>query len=298
MHLAELSVRGGTLSRVGEVFLGSEALVRGDVTEHELRRWYRPIFRDVYLDKRVQPSLRDRTTGAWLRTRRDGVIAGAAASALHGASWVEPDIPIEVISSRLRRQDGLIVRTEMLASDEITWASKLPVTTRERTAFDLGRYLPREEAVARLDALMRVREFAIEDVLLLANRHSGARGLKSLRRVLPLVDGGADSPRETWLRLLYIDAGLPAPTTQIPVVDAKGRLIRMLDMGWEDYLVGSEYDGSRHQTERRRYVKDARVMRTLRAMGWIVDQVIKEDRPDDIVARAREALLSRGWRPD
>jgi hypothetical protein len=171
------------------------------------------------------------------------------------------------------------------------------VTTRVRTAFDLGRYLPREEAVARLDALMRTQVFSAEDVLLLAKRYPRARGLKSLRKVLPLVDGGADSPKETWLRLLYIDNGLPVPTTQIPVCDTRGRLIRMLDMGWEDYMVASEYDGYRHQTDRARYVRDMRVMRILRRMGWDVMQVIKEDRPAEIVARAKAALMARGWRP-
>jgi hypothetical protein len=279
------------------VFVGSEAIAAGLLTEHQLRRWYRPIFRDVYMPKGNAPSLRDRTTGAWLRTKRRGVIAGVAASALHGASWVDDDHVIDVISTSVRPQHGLIVRNETLADDEITWACRFPATTRVRTAFDLGRYLPRAEAIARLDALMRTQVFSTEDVLLLAKRYPRARGLKSLRKVLPLVDGGADSPMETWLRLLYIDDGLPAPTTQIPVCDARGRLIRMVDMGWEDYMVASEYDGYRHQTDRARYVRDMRVMRILRRMGWDVMQVIKEDRPAEIVSRARAALMARGWRP-
>jgi hypothetical protein len=279
------------------VFIGSEAVARGELTEFELRRWYRPIFRDVYSSKNHVPSLRDRTVAAWLRSHRRGVVAGVAASALHGASWVDSDVPIELIAPRIRRQDGLIVREEALADDEITWACKLPVTTRERTAFDLGRYLPRDEAVARLDALMGTRVFSIEDVLLLSKRYSGARGLKLLRRSLPLVDGGAASPRETWLRLLYIDAGLPTPTTQIPIVEGRGRLVRMADMGWEEFMVVSEYDGDQHRTNRWQYTKDIRSLRKARELGWIVDQVIKEDRPPDIVERARTALISRGWKP-
>ena len=213
------------------------------------------------MPKNSVPSLHARTTAAWLRTQRRGVIAGVAASALHGASWVDDALVIEVISTSMRPQHGLVVRNETLADDEITWACKLPVTTRVRTAFDIGRYLSHDEAVARLDALMRTQVFSIEDVLLLAKRYPGARGLKSLRKVLPLVDGGADSPMETWLRLLYIDNGLPTPTTQIPVCDRRGGL-----------------------------------MRDLRRMGWDVVQVIKEDRPDDIVARARAALIARSWR--
>jgi hypothetical protein len=281
---------------MGGVFIGSEALARGALTEYELRRWHRPVFRDVYMEKRCTPTLRDRVTGAWLWSRRRGVIAGVAASALHGASWVNDDQTIELISTSARRQSGLIVRNEILADDEITWVGKLPVTTRVRTAFDLGRHLPRSEAIARLDSLMRSQMFSIEDVLLLAKRYRGARGLKALRAALPLVDGGAASPRETWLRMLYIDAGLPRLTTQIPILDGR-KVVRWADMGWEEFMVVSEYDGDQHRTDRRQYTKDIRSLRRARSLGWIVDQVIKEDRPDDIVERARTALMSRGWKP-
>ena len=191
----------------------------------------------------------------------------------------------------------MLVRNEALAEDEITRVAGIPVTTRVRTAFDLGRYLPRDEAIARLDSLMHSQVFSIEDVLLLAKRYRGARGLKALRTALPLVDGGSASPRETRLRLLYIDAGLPTPTTQIPIVEGRGRLVRWADMGWEEFMVVSEYDGDQHRTNRGQYTKDIRSLRRARELGWIVDQVIKEDRPAEIVARARKALVSRGWRP-
>jgi hypothetical protein len=270
---------------------------QGALTAHELRRWHQRIFRGVYVPRPGDISLRDRIEGAWLRSGSRGVIAGVAASALHGASWVDDGIPIELIWDHARSPSGLLVRNEALADDEITRVAGLPVTTRARTAFDLGRHLRRDEAVARLDALMRASPFSIEDVLLLAKRYRGARGLKSLRIALPLVDGGAASPKETWLRLLYIDAGLPRPTTQIPIVEGRGRLVRMADVGWEEFLVVSEYDGDQHRTDRRQYTKDIRSLRKARSLGWIVDQVIKEDRPAEIVERARAALLSRGWRP-
>jgi hypothetical protein len=282
---------------MGEVFIGAEAIAHGRVTRHGLQRWYRPIFRGIYVPRGADPSLRDRATGAWLASDRKGVIAGAAASALHGASWVDDDIPIELISSRARPQPGLQIRNEVMADDEISWACKLPVTTRERTAFDLGRHRPRDEAIARIDSLMRVRSFSTEDVLVLAKRYRGARGLKALRVALPLVDGGAASPQETRLRLLFVDAGLPKPTTQIPICDHRGRLIRMVDMGWEEFMVAAEYDGDQHRTSRPQYVKDIRALPKLERMGWTVIRVIKEDRDEDVIARATKALLSRGWRP-
>jgi hypothetical protein len=215
---------------------------------------------------------------------------------MHGAQWVDDDVPVELIWSCTRPPRGVIVRNEALADDEYTRVAGLPVTTPARTAFDLGRHLPRGEAVARLDALMYATPFSIEDVLLLGKRYRGARGLRRLSAALPLVDGGAASPKETWLRLLLMDAGLPRPTTQIPVVDGR-RLVRMLDMGWEEFKVAAEYDGDQHRTDRRQYVKDMRVLPKLARIGWIVVRVINEDRDSDVIDRVWAAMVSRGWKP-
>jgi hypothetical protein len=97
------------------------------------------------------------------------------------------------------------------------------------------------------------------------------------------MDGGAQSPKESWLRLILIDAGLPRPTTQIRVTD--GRIVAYLDMGWEQPMVALEYDGDHHRTDRRQYVSDR--------LGWRVIKVIKEDRPAVVVERARDALAPR-----
>lgn len=141
---------------------------------------------------------------------------------------------------------------------------------------------------------MHATPFSIENVLLLAKRYQGARGLRQSRRALPWVDGGAASPRETWLRLLLIDAGLPMPTTQIPVVDGYWP-VAFLDLGWEQFRVAAEYDGDHHRTDRRQYAKDQRRLRKLERLDWIVVRVIAEDSPDDVVRRVRSALRRRGF---
>ena len=279
------------------VFIGSEAIASADVTRHELQRWYEPIYPGVYAAQGQQLSLRHRTEGAWLWSRRRAIVAGVAASALHGAQWVDADIPIELVWSNTRPPRGIVAREQLLADDEATHVAGLPVTTPARTAYDLGRYLPRGQAVARLDALMRATPFSAEDVLLLADRYPAARGVRRLRSVLRLVDGRAASPKETWLRLLLIDAGLPTLTTQIPVVDGY-RALAMLDMGWPEFGVAVEYDGDQHRSDRRQYAKDQWRLRKLAEVGWIVVRVIAEDKPEDVVERVRRALLERGWRPE
>ncbi len=227
-----------------------------------------------------------------------GSLLTSAASALHGAEWVDVvDVPTELIYNSAHPPDGIVARNERIAHDEIEIIRGLPVTTPARTAFDLGRYQPRGPALARLDAQMRTAAYSDEEVLVMAKRYRGARGVKMLKKLIPLVDGGAASPRESWLRLLYIDAGLPRPRTQIPILDQFGNVLRTVDMGWEEFKVIAEYDGEQHQTSRVQYVKDQRVIPVIESLGWIVLRVIKEDHPRDIVRRAWNAMLSRGWRP-
>jgi hypothetical protein len=107
------------------------------------------------------------------------------------------------------------------------------------------------------------------------------------------MNAGAESPKESWLRLVLIDAGLPLPTTQIRVTD--GEFVAYLDMGWEPQLVAVEYDGDHHRLDRRQYAKDIRRSEKLEQLGWHVIRVIKEDRPREIVERVSRALARRGY---
>ena len=275
-----------------EVFLGREALADG-LSRHDLQRWYRRMYRGVYVPKYASPSLRDYAYGAWLYTNRTGVIGGVAASALHGAQWVDDDEPVEVLVDERRRQPGLTVRMDRLADDEVESDDDLLVTTPSRTAFDMGRYLKRATALARLDALMRAAPFAAEDVEMLMHRYGAVRGVRQLRDLLPLVDAGAESPKESWLRLLLIDGGLPAPETQIPIFEG-GVPVAFLDMGYPDIKLAFEYDGDQHRSDRRQYVRDVRRLPMVERHGWEVMRVIAEDRHAEVLWRAKEAFLRRG----
>ncbi len=278
---------------MGNVFVGREALGDG-LSRHDLRRWYRPLFRGVYIPKGATPSLADRAVGAWLTSGRTGVIAGVAASALHGADWVDDDEPIELLAGERRRQAGLIIRMDRFHADEVMCVADLPVTTPARTAFDMGRFRRRHLAVARLDALMRAAPFRRQDVEAIMRRYGPARGVVQLRELLPLVDAGAASPQESGLRLLLVDSGLPRPQTQIPVCDDDGAPIAYLDMGWRGIKLAVEYDGDQHRTDRAQYVKDLRRLPVVEKRGWEVIRIVKEDRPAEVIQRVRTAFARRG----
>ncbi|MCV7010727.1 hypothetical protein [Mycobacterium gordonae] len=270
-------------------FIGSEALTAGVLTRHELRRYYRAIMPNVYLNKRVEPTLRQRTTAAWLWSRREAVIAGAAASAMHGSKWIDHAAAIELIWRNARAPQRVITRDERLLDGETQILHGLPVTTPERTAFDIGRRGALSRAVASLDALAAATDFKVPDVAELAANHRRVRGLRQLETALELVDAGAQSPKETWLRLLLINAGFPKPQTQIPVPGRDGFPRYFLDMGWEDIMLAAEYDGDQHWTDPAQYASDVDRQEYIRRVGWTVIRVVGRHRPSEVVRRVREA---------
>lgn len=280
---------------MGHIIIGTEAVADGVVTSHGLRRRYRPIYPNVHAPVGRDLTVRDRARGAWLWSHRDGIVTGLAASALHGSLWIDANVDVELIYNCARPPAGIIARNERIALDEWLELDGMPVATPARTAYDLGRFRPDYDALARLDALMRVRPYSVDDVMLLTERYQGARGVARLKAVLPLVDGGAESPRETWWRKLVIDSGLPRPATQIAVVDENGTYVRRLDFGWEAYHVALEYDGDQHQSDREQYLKDRRTLPVLRSLGWHVTAVVKEDDPVVVIEELALALRVRGW---
>lgn len=284
------------MGNIENVIIGTEAVANGTLTGHRLRSRYRPIYPNVHAPVDRPLTLRDRAEGAWLYAKRKGIVTGLAASGLYGAGWIDTDIDIELVYKCTHPPMGLVTRDERIAPDEYRDLHGLPVATPERTAYDLGRFRRDYEALARLDALMRARPFDTDGVMALTQRYKGARGVARLKALLPLVDGGAESPRESWWRKLLIDAGFPKPATQIPVIDEHRMHVRTLDMGWEDFQVALEYDGDQHQFDRTQYLKDRRVLPELRRLNWHVTTVVKEDNPVLVINRLNGALRSRGWR--
>jgi hypothetical protein len=278
---------------MAEPFIGSEAVAAGIASHSQLRNRYTRVFRDVYVVKGAELTPALRAHAAWLWSRRRGVVAGFSAAALHGSRWIDAARPVDIIHDNRHPLAGLQVWSDNLAGDEITAVDGISVTTPARTALDLACWYPTTTAVAALDDLTRATNLKLPDVELLIARYRGRRGIEHARTSLDLVDAGAQSPKETWLRLVLVRAGLPRPETQIPVCDDFGDALAYLDMGWENLKVAVEYDGEQHRTDRRQYTWDVRRSEIIERRGWILVRVVTGDRPAEIVRRVRAARARR-----
>jgi very-short-patch-repair endonuclease len=272
-------------------FIGSEALAAGTFTKRTLHSRNQLIYRNVYLPEGQQLTPVTRAIAAWLWSGRNATVAGLSAAALHGTEWIDADLPAELCRVE-GATNGIVAHRGVLREDEVCLIGGISVTTPARTAFDIGRGQKETTAVIRLDALANATRLSADAVLMVAEHHRRARGIVQLRAAVDLMDGGAESPQETRTRLLLVRSGLRRPQTQI-VVDPW-----RIDMGWEDCLVGVEYDGPQHWTDPSRRTRDIENAQ-LADRGWIIIRVNSEllrYRPRVIVARVCAALRQKGCR--
>lgn len=262
-----------------DVFIGSEAAANGVLTWGRLRSNYRALFPDVYIAREAIPSLAHRTVGAWLWSRRRAVVAGTAAAAMHGARLVDEATPVEVIYRSGRPPQGIVARNERIEADEIDEIAGLPVTTPARTAFDLARHHPRDIAVTRLDALAAATGITACAVQPLVDRYARIRHWWRAVESLRLMDGGAQSGYQTMVRLALIDAGFPAPATQITVTGGKG--IALIAMGYQAPKVAIEFG-----TTTPEFVVQN---------GWTMIRATESVSPKVVAYLMRAAVVERGF---
>ncbi len=209
-----------------------------------MRTRYRAVFRDVYIGRNAELTAATKARAAWLST--GATLAGLSAAAVLGTKWLDGAAPAEIVRADRHPQPGMVVHSYQLADDEVHPVRGMRATTATRTAFDIGRGLPVARAVPILDALLNATGIKPADVIAVADRHPGSRGIRRLRAALELADGGAESPQETRVRLLLVAAGLPKPETQIEFLQLRIRV----DMGWREWQVAVEYDGIQHWENR------------------------------------------------
>lgn len=190
---------------------------------------------------------------------------------------------------RLRSIAGARLFRSDLAPGEVVELEGVPVTSALRTAFDLGRLWPRTSAVVALDRLQSVGLVRADDLSELIADRPGWRGVERARRALTLSDDGAESPRETMVRLLWMAARLPRPLCNPVVTGPGGEFLGRVDLLDDVAGLVAEYDGADHAGAARRH-GDAVRQERLEDAGLVV---VRVNDPDIATAQGRRALQQR-----
>ena len=192
------------------------------------------------------------------------------------------------------RSDGgrTASRRGLPASDPITMFLEVATLLPIPDLVAIGDYLVRDPRV--LDPHDIRPCISLEELRRVCNEASG-RGVRRARAAAGLVRVGAESPKETELRLLAHGAGLPEPVLQYELFDAAGRWIGSFDLAWPEARLIAEYDGDQHRTSARQYERDIRRFDGAAEAAWRVIRVRKRGLGEDrhhTIRRLRDAYGS------
>jgi hypothetical protein len=234
---------------------------------HAGGRWV-PVFAGSHRLARAEMTARLRTAAAGLTLGREVPACLHTAAELHGFGvLIDPVTHVAVPGATpyLHRADLWPHQLVLGESDLTRLRCGTVATTAERTAVDLARTVARLDALPVLDAALAAGACTQEALVGEAARHTRLRGVRQARELIALACEGPESPPESRLRLLCRDAKLPPPTVQLAVSDGRAR--RWIDLGWEDAMVGLEYDGEVHDGPDRRR-SDRRRHNWFQDLGW------------------------------
>lgn len=291
-------------------FWGTDDLRRAGVNDREVRKLVRAgtlsrLRRGYYVSAQLWENLapKDRELQQIVAHadsqggRPAGIYSHGTAARLHGLLLWKVDALIHVTqafkSSTTKGSADVCRHFRRLAPEETTTVRALPATTLERTVVDCAASLDYDQGLILADHAARLGADQ-EKMNRMASSMCGARGIRTVRRVLADLNPLSESPGETLTRILMKDAGIPMPQLQLKVTTRSGE--HRLDFGWEDLKVALEFDGDSKYFD---YEPTPQVLRAerkrenaLMEQGWSFIRLEWKDlfRPVDVERRIRDAL--------
>src|SRR6266849_5848280 len=204
---------------------------------------------------------------AWRRVLPpESIFAGGTAAWLLGLDMSALD-PIEIVvpvGSGVRSRVGLSVRYCEISRNDTSTVRGLRATTLRRTLLDLCLRLPAVEALVAIDMAVAASFTDSAGLLRYAEASNGRAGARRLRSLAALA-APAESPMESRLRWLLIQAGLPHPEGQTDLHDSSQQFVGRADLYYPSARLVLEYDGGNH---RERLVEDDRRQNLLINAGF------------------------------
>ncbi len=245
-----------------------------------------------------------RATAALRGLGPEAALTGRTAAWLQGCpAAADSTVHVAMPYSRHQRsRDGLAVHHGRGLLDDVVLADGLRTVPLDLAVAELlctdgaRNALAIADQAAALPAAAPQAEFCARIRVRLAQRRDW-RGTLRAAHLLSLVSGKAESPPESWLRLLVVEAGFPPPVMQFEIRDLDGRLRYVLDQSWPELRIALEYDG--YEAHQDRGTQDSRRDEDLGRRGWITIRARAADLrdPSRLLAELDEAFRARGAVP-
>jgi Protein of unknown function (DUF559) len=275
-----------------------------DISAHDLRtRRFSAPTSGVRIDN-TDPSLIDRCRAIARVVHPNAAFARTTALRLLGVDipWqLEDDHAIHIVTPRRgERPQRFAITPHFCGQKQLDVVNRfgLRITSPPQTWLQVAHCLNRNSLVSLGDAMTRRKNpVTTADALSFLMRETfKMKGLTLCREAIELIRPGTDSPMETDLRLLMVDARLPEPLVNVPALDDKGQFLALPDMSYPELKIAIEYDGDHHRTDPETWRRDVERRQRLEDAGWLIitataDDVIRY--PERVIARIRTAINNR-----
>ena len=280
----------------GRPFSVSEAAAFGVTARMLQGRRFERVYEGVYRTADT-PTTFELCVNAALRVLPpDAALSHVSSLRLRGYDDV-PEFPVHFSTSgRLHvERPGLRVHRRQGRLNPIL-VRDVPILGADRTFVDVATQLRERQLLRAGDWLVR-HEHTDLPTLCAYVRESHLDGVQRARRVAPLVRERVDSPRESDVRWILMDAELPLPEPNAPIVDEHGVRLAKGDLTYVDFRVIVEHDGWVHERDARQRQRDHLRRERLESEGWRVIVITVEDFKNEraIAWRVYQALLERGY---
>jgi len=252
---------------------------------------FRRVTHGVYVATATPDSARLRVRGVMLALPPGTMVTGVTGLQLLGID-MGPELPMTFATThprQIRRRDVRVMRLKELpphrdgiASAEHCWL----VAASTMNLLDL---------VTAGDWLLRRPRTTLVRLRAAVQTYSG-RGVVAARAAITLVRERADSPRETWLRLCLVLAGLPTPECNLIIGDDQGPMGRV-DLVYLAYKLIIEYEGDQHRTDRHQWNADIDRHEDFARDKWTLIRITSARArwPRQVVRNVDEALRANGY---
>jgi hypothetical protein len=158
----------------------------------------------------------------------------------------------------------------------------------------LAQTLTHYDLIAAGDFLVsgRVLEFGrepafctLDELHAAVDRNTGRRGVRACALALPRISERVDSPMESYLRLILVDAGFTEPVVNEPVFE-HGERIGKPDLAYPLARVVIDYEGDGHRTNAKMFKRDIVRRERFESQQYRYLRVVS----DDLFAHRKEFL--------